>query len=418
MTATIQFSAEDDLFFQNNVEQLLPGFGSSYVDTASSSSETVGPFDDDAFSASMNGGKDDCELLFELDNFVNLLNPNNEDCGIAELNTNLYDSDTTATSSVASGGSSNTDRSGMSNNASRVSTNEGPNRASILGKRTGAPLPSPARATAAPGISYVTTTKKSKTNTKPAARLSSVVKLERRPSVVAVRAPLPATSSQQQKAGFVCNIAGCNCQTLNKPKTKPQFVAKPSPPSARQPLTPVARSNTVTRSVPLPTPNSAALQSSAFRGVSCCGRDRKWQARIRDRTVNRVRYLGRFSSQLDAAFEYDKHARAYKGSGAMTNFIAVTLEQKELLSSTYASLGYLPRNLFFLLGEGMETRMSAVLEQNLKRSKESNVNGGKTKTMPSSPYRPGVSPKNVVRGAWAPKGRHVSSALSRSVFTA
>lgn len=85
-TSTISFSAEDDLFFQNNVEQLLPGFGSSYTDTETSFPTHATPstmLDNNAFSMD---GNDDCELLFELDNFVNLLNPNNEDCGFADLN--------------------------------------------------------------------------------------------------------------------------------------------------------------------------------------------------------------------------------------------------------------------------------------------------------------------------------------------
>ena len=62
-------------------------------------------------------------------------------------------------------------------------------------------------------------------------------------------------------------------------------------------------------------------QTSVFRGVSCCGKDRKYQARIRD--GNKVHYLGRFGNEFDAAITYDEAAREYKGDLAMPNFVVM-----------------------------------------------------------------------------------------------
>lgn len=78
-------------------------------------------------------------------------------------------------------------------------------------------------------------------------------------------------------------------------------------------------------------------QTSAFRGVSCCGKDRKWQARIRD--ANRVRYLGRYSTEVEAAFVYDHAARELKGDRAPTNFIRLDAEQREDLKAAFINNG-------------------------------------------------------------------------------
>lgn len=60
------------------------------------------------------------------------------------------------------------------------------------------------------------------------------------------------------------------------------------------------------------------VPSSVYRGVSRCGKDKKFQARIR---VNgKVKYLGRFKSEIEAAKCYDKHAVEYLGVNAQTNF--------------------------------------------------------------------------------------------------
>jgi hypothetical protein len=76
-------------------------------------------------------------------------------------------------------------------------------------------------------------------------------------------------------------------------------------------------------------------QTSSFRGVSCCGKDRKWQARIRD--ANRVRYLGRFGTEVEAAFVYDDAARSLKGERAPTNFVKLDAAQKNELVASFVS---------------------------------------------------------------------------------
>jgi len=82
-------------------------------------------------------------------------------------------------------------------------------------------------------------------------------------------------------------------------------------------------------------------QTSSFRGVSCCGKDRKWQARIRD--ANRVRYLGRFSTEVEAALVYDDAARALKGDKAPTNFVKMDESaKKQLRLAVIANNGHVP----------------------------------------------------------------------------
>jgi hypothetical protein len=84
-------------------------------------------------------------------------------------------------------------------------------------------------------------------------------------------------------------------------------------------------------------PQGGSKQTSAFRGVSCCGKDRKWQARIRD--ANRVRYLGRYSTEVEAAFVYDHAARELKGDRAPTNFIRLDAAQREDLKAAFINNG-------------------------------------------------------------------------------
>mmetsp|Transcript_48164 Transcript_48164/g.105034 ORF Transcript_48164/g.105034 Transcript_48164/m.105034 type:complete len:369 (+) Transcript_48164:206-1312(+) len=85
--------------------------------------------------------------------------------------------------------------------------------------------------------------------------------------------------------------------------------------------------------------SKGARQTSTFRGVSCCGKDRKWQARIRD--ANRVRYLGRYHTEVEAALEYDKVAREIKGSKAPTNFLPLSHEVTEAVKQSFAEHGYI-----------------------------------------------------------------------------
>uniref|UniRef100_A0A7S3PE92 AP2/ERF domain-containing protein n=1 Tax=Aplanochytrium stocchinoi TaxID=215587 RepID=A0A7S3PE92_9STRA len=59
-------------------------------------------------------------------------------------------------------------------------------------------------------------------------------------------------------------------------------------------------------------------QSSKYRGVSRCKKDGRFQARIR--IGSQVKYLGRFKTEIEAAFRYDTAARNYHGERALPNF--------------------------------------------------------------------------------------------------
>lgn len=93
---------------------------------------------------------------------------------------------------------------------------------------------------------------------------------------------------------------------------------------------------------------SDAPTTSFFRGVSCCGKDRKWQARIRD--SNKVKYLGRYASQIDAAFAYDAAARARKGDRAPTNFVpGVDAADRARLKTAFDATLRIPESLMRLV---------------------------------------------------------------------
>jgi len=85
-------------------------------------------------------------------------------------------------------------------------------------------------------------------------------------------------------------------------------------------------------------PSVTASHTSAFRGVSCCGKDRKFQARIRD--GSKVHYLGRFDNEFDAAIKYDEAARSHKGDAAVPNFVAMTPEETLALREHYFANGH------------------------------------------------------------------------------
>lgn len=93
---------------------------------------------------------------------------------------------------------------------------------------------------------------------------------------------------------------------------------------------------------------SQTNHTSCFRGVSCCGKDRKFQARIRD--GSKVHYLGRYDNEFDAAIKYDEAARSHKGDLAMPNFIKMSEQEIGLLRNHYFESGQriLPEYQHFL----------------------------------------------------------------------
>ena len=68
------------------------------------------------------------------------------------------------------------------------------------------------------------------------------------------------------------------------------------------------------------------MPTSAYRGVSRCTKDGRWQARIR--VCKEVVYLGRYPTEEQAARRYDEAARLHHGTAAMLNF--VTQEDLEM----------------------------------------------------------------------------------------
>jgi len=62
----------------------------------------------------------------------------------------------------------------------------------------------------------------------------------------------------------------------------------------------------------------SGVKSSDFRGVSKCAKDGRWQSRIR--VGKKVKYLGRFKTEEDAAARYDEAALALHGRRATLNF--------------------------------------------------------------------------------------------------
>lgn len=60
------------------------------------------------------------------------------------------------------------------------------------------------------------------------------------------------------------------------------------------------------------------VKSSMYRGVSRCAKDGRWQSRIRH--GSKVKYLGRFKTEYEAALCYDNAAKLFHGVRATTNF--------------------------------------------------------------------------------------------------
>ncbi|KAH9253594.1 hypothetical protein BASA81_008430 [Batrachochytrium salamandrivorans] len=65
-------------------------------------------------------------------------------------------------------------------------------------------------------------------------------------------------------------------------------------------------------------PKRSGVKSSDFRGVSKCAKDGRWQSRIR--VGKKVKYLGRFKTEIDAAKKYDEAALALHGKRSTLNF--------------------------------------------------------------------------------------------------
>ncbi len=100
-----------------------------------------------------------------------------------------------------------------------------------------------------------------------------------------------------------------------------------------------------------PVKKTTRMQTSAFRGVSCCGKDRKWQVRIRDGT--RVHYLGRYPTEIDAAFMYDVASREYKGESAPTNFVPMAKEMCEEIKASFMRIGGIDPQYYKYLSRGV-----------------------------------------------------------------
>jgi len=79
----------------------------------------------------------------------------------------------------------------------------------------------------------------------------------------------------------------------------------------------------------------ALSKSSGFRGVSKCVKDGRWQSRIR--VGHRVKYLGRFKTEAEAASRYDEAAIALHGSKATLNF-SLSEKQMEIASERAKAL--------------------------------------------------------------------------------
>lgn len=100
-------------------------------------------------------------------------------------------------------------------------------------------------------------------------------------------------------------------------------------------MTPISGKRRLKTSVDLTA--SITNHTSAFRGVSCCGKDRKFQARIRD--GSKVHYLGRYDNEFDAALKYDEAAREHKGDAAILNFREISDEEMIRLRQHYFDKG-------------------------------------------------------------------------------
>ena len=60
-------------------------------------------------------------------------------------------------------------------------------------------------------------------------------------------------------------------------------------------------------------------RTSRFKGVTFCGETKKWRASISD--GKKYRQLGRFKTEIEAAYHYDQASLQYKGEFGFRNFL-------------------------------------------------------------------------------------------------
>jgi len=98
--------------------------------------------------------------------------------------------------------------------------------------------------------------------------------------------------------------------------------------------------------------NERLVRTSLFRGVGQCGKDRKFQSRIR--FGSRVRYLGRYTTEIEAALVYDTCARKLRGEETPTNFTKMDDETENALKAAFIENGHtLPQTYFRLVTPGV-----------------------------------------------------------------
>ena len=124
--------------------------------------------------------------------------------------------------------------------------------------------------------------------------------------------------------------------------------------------------------------NLKQKRTSKFRGVSCCGKDRKWQARIRE--SNRVRYLGRFQTEVEAAVVYDEASRQCKGESAPTNFVRMDNATMKRVQEAYERLGHIPVSMHHLIANPRKTKPKKKSEKRQYRKRRDSE-----RAVPSTP---------------------------------
>jgi len=124
---------------------------------------------------------------------------------------------------------------------------------------------------------------------------------------LAFSSTLGASTSNKRRASdvFLEDIGSLNFQP---PFSTPRIMA---PEPSKKQVSKIVKNTSIDAKRPK---NS----SSQYRGVSKCTKDGRWQVRIR--VGNKVKYLGRFKDEKEAAICYDKAARDLHGEKALPNF--------------------------------------------------------------------------------------------------